>query len=206
MASNAPKLPPIDVLGPTSLRKSFSVDSFSSPTRNNSVASARGNTSTVIEVPEEYPPSAPSWHTEYSPTVANRPPLRPSRTRNSSFSTDDNSDDPLHGTIPKRHRHPIKDSTFSRADQGKDRFQTGDDFSSGPSSSSSALPRSRSTVFNEYPRNIQPAPPQNVARKMTTSRSRSGSLNVGSSNGGVAMVVNTQTASVCLHLLAITQE
>lgn len=183
-ADGKPILPPIDVQGPfmsptatrspSKLRKSLSVDSFVRLTR-----------------PDE-PPTSPVPATaaaRYTAPPNDRLPSPP-RVRTYSVSTADTSS--RESSLPRS----LSDHTDPpRPSKSRDRPRR---TSEEPLLPNLPPTRPRPSPLNDLARTGPlPGPSQyNSLRKSSTSRARSGSLGMSNPTSGIAMVINTQLASV----------
>jgi len=190
-ADGEPVLSSIDVQGPSTpstansspskLTRSLSVDSF--------VRLAR---------PDEASSSAPATATACYATPPDDCPLSPPRVRTDSISTAETSsrDSSLPPAFPEPANPPgpskSRDSPYPTSEE--------------PLPSNLPPTRPRSSPLNDLARTgLLPGSSQhNSLRKSSTSRTRSGSLGIGNQTSGVAMVINTQLASVCSYTSLLT--
>ena len=183
-ADGKPILPPTNVQGPlvvptptrspSKLRKSLSVDSFVRLTRPD-----EPSTSSV-------PATAAA---RYTAPPNDRPPSPP-RARTYSVSTADTSS--RESSLPRTLSDPTQPP---RPSKSRDRPRR---TSEEPLLPNLPPTRPRPSPLNDLARTGPlPGPSQyNPLRKSSTSRARSGSLGMSNPTSGVAMVINTQLASV----------
>jgi len=182
-ADGKPVLPPIDVQGPSTpptansspskLTRSLSVDSF--------VRLAR---------PDEASSSVPATATACYTTPPDDCPHSPPRLRTDSISTADTSsrDSSLPPALPEPTNPPGPSKSIDSPCPTPEE----------PLPSNLPPTRPRSSPLNDLAR-TSPLPGSsqyNSLRKSSISRTRSGSLGIGTPTSGVAMVINTQLASV----------
>ena len=170
----APFMPPAATSSPPKLRKSLSVDSF--------VRLARPDEPSASSVPA-------TTAARYTAPPNDRPPSPP-RVRTYSVGTADTSS---RDSSPPR---TLSDSTNPpRPPKSRERPRR---TSEEPLLPNLPPTRPRPSPLNDLVRTSPlPGPSQyNPFRKPSVSRSRSGSLGVNSPTSGVAMVINTQLASV----------
>lgn len=169
---------PTTTCSPSKLRKSLSVDSFVRLTR-----------------PDE-PPTSPVPATaaaRYTAPPNNRPPSSP-RVRTYTVSTADTSS--RESPLPRTLSDPIVPPRLSKS---KDRPRR---TSEEPLHLNPPPARPRPPPPNDLARKGSlPGPSQyNPLRKPSASRARSGSLGMSNPTSGVAMVINTQLASVRFYI------
>ena len=165
---------PTSTHSPSKLRKSLSVDSF--------VRLARPD--------EPSTTSVPATVAARRPTPPDDRPPSPSRVRTYSVSTADTSS--RESSLPRTLSDP---SSPPRSYRSRDRPRR---TSEEPLPSNLPPTRPRPSPLNDFARTSSlPGPSQyNPLRKSSTSRSRSGSTGMNNTTSGVAMVINTQLASV----------
>ena len=183
-ADGKPVLPPIDVQGsfmpptatssPSKLRKSLSVDSFVRLARPDEVSTSPVPATAAARFttpPSDCPPSPPRVQTD-------------------SVSTADTSsrDSSLPRTLSEPTNPP---GPFKSRDRS---CRTPEE----PLPSNLPPTRPRSSPLNDLARTgpLSGSSQHNPLQKSSTSRTRSGSLGMGNPTSGVAMVINTQLASV----------
>lgn len=174
---HGPLMPPTTTRSPSKLRKSLSVDSFVRLTRPD----------------EPSPTSVPATAAaRYAAPPSDRLSSSP-RVRTYSVSTADTSS--RESPLPRTLSDPIVPPRLSK---GRDRPRR---TSEEPLLLNIPPTRPRPSPLNDLAR-AGPLPGSsqyNPFRKASTSRARSGSLGMSNPTSGVAMVINTQLASVCLY-------